>query len=278
MLQYSSQKLLKPNEAKFVVIEKHAPISKVGITGLLIAILIITLWATNLAHLMTIEIGSIPTWLIPLGILGQMFLDTGLFITAHDAMHGVLFSNHPRINNAIGSLAVVAYSFFSYKTLLQKHWLHHHFPASDRDPDFHDGIHENPLAWYFHFMKGYFSWQQLISFTAVYPVAHWIFHIPHTNLILFWILPLILSSVQLFYFGTFLTHQQPEKGYSNPHRAETTGFSTFCSFITCYHFGYHREHHEYPHIPWWQLPKVYQAQKAYLAVRVGSEINQVGKS
>ncbi len=278
MLQYSSQKLLKLNEVKFVVLEKYAPVSKVGIIGLVIATLIITLWTVNLAYLMTVDLVSTPEWLVPLEILGQMFLYTGLFITAHDAMHGVLFSNHLKINNFMGSLAVIAYSFFSYKSLLQKHWLHHHFPASDRDPDFHDGIHENPFAWYFHFMKGYFSWQQLISFTVAYPIAHWILHIPHTNLILFWILPLILSSVQLFYFGTFLTHRQPERGYSNPHRAETTPFSTFWSFITCYHFGYHREHHEYPHIPWWQLPKVYQAQKAHLAAIACSEMNKSGEA
>jgi beta-carotene/zeaxanthin 4-ketolase len=24
--------------------------------------------------------------------------------------------------------------------------------------------------------------------------------------------------------------------------------------ISCYHFGYHEEHHELPHLGWWQLP------------------------
>lgn len=278
MLQYSSQTLLESNESKFVVLEKHSPVSRVSVTGLLIAILIILLWVANLAYLVTVDLKTIPIGIILLGVLSQMFLYTGLFITAHDAMHGALFSNNSKVNNYVGSLSVIAYAFLSYKVLLQKHWLHHHFPASDRDPDFHDGIHENPFAWYVHFMRGYFGWQQFISFTIVYPFAHWILHIPQTNLILFWLVPLVLSSVQLFYFGTFLTHRQPEEGYSNSHRAETTPFSTFWSFITCYHFGYHREHHEYPHVPWWQLPKVYQAQKAYLATMECSEMNQVRES
>jgi beta-carotene ketolase (CrtW type) len=29
------------------------------------------------------------------------------------------------------------------------------------------------------------------------------------------------------------------------------------SLLTCFHFaGFHREHHEQPHVPWWRLPRV----------------------
>jgi beta-carotene/zeaxanthin 4-ketolase len=64
--------------------------------------------------------------------------------------------------------------------------------------------------------------------------------------------------LQLFYFGTFLTHREPTEGYTNPHRTTSNHFSHFWSFITCYHFGYHKEHHEYPQLPWWKLPEIYQ--------------------
>ena len=64
--------------------------------------------------------------------------------------------------------------------------------------------------------------------------------------------------MQLFYFGTFLPHSEPEGGYSEPHRAKSTSYPVWLSFITCYHFGYHEEHHEYPHVCWWQLPEIYQ--------------------
>lgn len=80
--------------------------------------------------------------------------------------------------------------------------------------------------------------------------------IPIANIALFWIIPSLLSSVQLFYFGTFLTHQEPEEGYTNPHRAKSTSFPVWWSFITCYHFGYHEEDHQYPNVPWWKLPEV----------------------
>jgi beta-carotene/zeaxanthin 4-ketolase len=262
-LQSSSQTILKPESPELIILEKHSFAFSVGSAGLLIGSLIITLWGANLAYLMTVDIGSIPFYLILPGILSQTFLDTGLFITAHDAMHGVLYTKNPKINHFLGGVAVMAYAFLPYQTLLKKHWLHHHFPASDRDPDFHDGVHKSPFAWFFYFMRRYFGWRQFNSFTVAYPVAHWVLHIPHINLFLFWLFPLVLSTLQLFYFGTYLTHRQPHTGYSNSHRAETTNFSPFWSFLTCYHFGYHREHHEYPNVPWWQLPNVYQDQQTH---------------
>jgi beta-carotene ketolase (CrtW type) len=26
------------------------------------------------------------------------------------------------------------------------------------------------------------------------------------------------------------------------------------SLLTCFHFGYHHEHHDTPWVPWWKLP------------------------
>jgi beta-carotene ketolase (CrtW type) len=228
------------------------------ISGLIIAFIIIGLWASNLLFLLFLDISKIQLVWIVLAIFLQTFLYTGLFITAHDAMHGVVFPNNPKINNLIGSLAASVYGLFSYRELLKKHWLHHHHPASELDPDFHDSKHKNFCAWYFHFMKGYWSWTRLIGLMLIFNFLHYAFHVPQINLTLFWAIPPILSSVQLFYFGTFLTHREPEGGYSNRHSAETTPLPVFWSFITCYHFGYHKEHHEYPHVPWWKLPEVYR--------------------
>ena len=66
---------------------------------------------------------------------------------------GSVCSTHPRLNNVIGSVAVRLYALFSYRKLLEKHWAHHRTPASNTDPDFHDGQHTGFLAWYFHFMR-----------------------------------------------------------------------------------------------------------------------------
>jgi beta-carotene ketolase (CrtW type) len=187
-----------------------------------------------------------------------MFLYTGLFITAHDAMHGSVYPQHPRLNDWIGTIAVFCYATFSYQELLEKHRLHHRHPASEQDPDFHDGEHQHPVAWYFHFMRQYWGWKQFVILSILFQLGNHLLHIPQSNLALFWVIPPILSSVQLFYFGTFLTHRESEAGYADFHRARTTPLPPLWSFMTCYHFGYHREHHEHPHLTWWQLPAAYR--------------------
>lgn len=229
-----------------------------GIYGILIATIITSSWAISTTYLLATNITRFPVWVIPIAMLWQMFLYTGLFITAHDAMHNVVFPQNTKVNAFVGHLVVFLYGLFSYKKLLQKHWQHHRHPASEADPDFHNGTHSNPIAWYFHFMTQYWDWRQLIGFTLLYHFARGVLHVSETNLMLFWIVPSILSSVQLFYFGTFLTHQEPETGYTNSHRAQTNPLPVFWSFITCYHFGYHEEHHEYPQAPWWQLPAIHK--------------------
>lgn len=226
--------------------------------SLLVAFCLLSLWAMSLTTLLSLNFAHLPVWLIPPAVLWQMFLYTGLFITAHDAMHGLVYPKSIRINHFIGSLAVIAYGLFPYKELLKKHHLHHRYPASDRDPDFHDGEHTNPIFWYLYFMSRYWSWKQFVGLTIIYHMAHFVLHISQINLIYFWILPSILSSVQLFYFGTFLTHQEPIEGFKDIHRTRTNPLPVFWSFVTCYHFGYHEEHHRYPYVAWWKLPSVYK--------------------
>jgi beta-carotene ketolase (CrtW type) len=247
---------------KSTIINSSVSSEAVGVRqqGLLIAIAVLGSWAASLMLLLSLDISRTHlSWLL-LGMLVQTFLYTGLFITAHDAMHGVVYSQNLKVNNWIGSIALTAYALFSFKKLLRTHWQHHHHPASDLDPDFHNGKHTNFFAWYFHFMKGYWSWWRLLGLMAIYNLAHFVLHIPEANLNLFWVIPSIASSVQLFYFGTFRPHREPEGGYDNPYRAQTNPLPVFWSFITCYHFGYHKEHHEFPGVPWWQLPSVYRAQ------------------
>ena len=229
--------------------------------GIIIAFLIIGIWASSLVFLLSLNISKVNfLWLMPV-ILWQAFLYTGLFITAHDAMHGSVFTQNHKINNLVGALAVFLYGLFDYQQLLKKHWSHHHHPASELDPDFHDGKHKNFFAWYFHFMTNYWSWTRLIGLMITFNVISYTIHIPEKNLTLFWVLPSILSSVQLFYFGSFLPHREPEGGHTSIHCAQSSQLPVFWSFITCYHFGYHKEHHEYPHVPWWNLPVIYRMQR-----------------
>jgi beta-carotene/zeaxanthin 4-ketolase len=233
---------------------RESPEQFVSRWGLVSAFTILGLWAVSLVSLMRLDFAVLPLPARILGVLVQMFLYTGLFITAHDAMHGVVFPRNRRLNDAIGALAVRLYALFDYKKLLQKHGQHHNYPASHFDPDFHNGQQRNFFAWYGNFMVNYWSWWRLFGLMATYNLIHIFLHIPEDNLRYFWILPSVLSSVQLFFFGTYLPHRQPKGGYTSPHRANSTALPVIWSFLTCYHFGYHEEHHAQPHLPWWALP------------------------
>lgn len=226
--------------------------------SLLIPISIIIVWAVSLVYLLSIDIHTLNPFTFIAAILWQTFIYTGLFITAHDAMHGSVLTSNVKINHLIGSLCLILYGCLSYKKLLKKHHQHHKYPASELDPDFHDGKGKNFFAWYSYFMKRYWSWRQIITLMIIYNLITRILHVPEDNMRYFWVIPPILSSLQLFYFGTFEPHREPANGYKQPHRSHTIGRPAWLSFITCYHFGYHEEHHEYPQYPWWRLPKVYQ--------------------
>ena len=217
-----------------------------------VAISIVGVWAISLWNCAQIEISHTPIIYL-LGLVGwQTWLYTGLFITAHDGMHGSIYPL-PLVNRSIGQLCLWLYAGFDYSQLLAKHQLHHQHPASDRDPDFHHGKAAHFWGWYGHFVCEHVSWRQLLNLVVMFCIYATICHFPTFNILLFWVTPSLLSSSQLFYFGTFLPHREPPDGYTNPHRATTIDRSTWWSLITCYHFGYHYEHHDSPQTPWWKL-------------------------
>ncbi len=228
--------------------------------GIVIGLTIILFWAAGLIFLLSLNIARTPLFGIVSAVLLQTLLYTGLFITAHDAMHELVAPKRKRLNNFIGTLCVILYALFSFKRLRIEHHKHHAHPGSEDDPDFHDGEHRGFWAWYFHFMKTYVTWQQIAGMAIAFNVMLHLLKISQLNLALFWIAPALLSTLQLFYFGTYLPHREPAGGYDNSHRAKSNDFSVIWSFLTCYHFGYHWEHHEYPQVPWWKLPKIRKAQ------------------
>ncbi len=77
------------------------------------------------------------SWLgIVLIIAVQTWLSVGLFIVAHDSMHGSLAPFRPRLNLAVGRLALALYAGFSFDRLAPKHFAHHRHPGTAEDPDF----------------------------------------------------------------------------------------------------------------------------------------------
>lgn len=227
--------------------------------GGLVAATILVSWGACLWWLLSLNLSEAAPWVVPLGVVAQTFLYTGVFITAHDAMHGTVTPSSRRVNDGFGTLAVLVYALFSYKKLHEKHWEHHDHPASELDPDYHDGEHAGFWAWYLNFLKNYMGWWQIIGMAVVFNALHHVAGVSLVNLNLFWVAPAVLSTLQLFYFGTYRPHRDPPGGHTERHRATSHDLPVIWSFLTCYHFGYHWEHHEKPGTPWWRLPQVRRA-------------------
>ena len=184
-------------------------------------------------------------------VVGLTWLSVGLFIIAHDAMHGALAPGWPRLNAAIGSLALLLYAGFSWRKLITKHMAHHRHAGTDDDPDFGRG---GIVSWYLDFVRAYFGWRETIVLGCAV-ILYAVILGPRWPYVAFWSLPSILASIQLFVFGTWLPHRPGEDGFADRHNARSTRVGDPLSLLTCFHFGgYHHEHHLYPSVPWWRLP------------------------
>jgi beta-carotene ketolase (CrtW type) len=215
-------------------------------TGLIIALIVIGLWVLCILNLMMWKVNP-QNPMLYLMILIQMHLYTGLFITAHDAMHGTVSPN-PGLNNFIGQVCTALYACFPFSKLYDKHHKHHQHVHTALDPDYNKG---NFVTWYISFIMEYLSWWQIVLMALIFNVLK--FWIAEVNLILFWVLPSFLSTLQLFYFGTWLPHHGE---HSNKHQSGTQRKNHLIAFLTCYFFGYHYEHHDSPGTPWWKLWKL----------------------
>ena len=184
-----------------------------------------------------------------------MWLCTGLFINAHDAMHGLILPKNPRINALVGQICLWLYAGLSYKKLRTGHILHHEHPSTADDPDYWPSVF-GPVGWYFQFMWRYLSPTPIILVAGTYHSLVHVCGISSPRLIAMWIVPQVLSSIQLFYFGTYLPHRpgRPFEG-SGIYKARSNNYPAWLSLLTCYHFGYHYTHHYAPWVPWWRLPK-----------------------
>ncbi len=226
-------------------------------TGLLLAVAIGSAW-------LAIHIGGIFWWewhaqTVPIAIVlivAQTWLSAGLFITAHDCMHGSLAPGRPKLNTLVGTLCLAAYASLSYRALYPKHHAHHRAPGTDEDPDFHPTEPRRAWPWFVRFFTGYYTHAQILRITIA-AVAYLLLGASLLNIVVFWAVPALLALGQLFLFGTYLPHRHEDAGFADDHHARSNGWSPLASLLTCFHFGaYHHEHHLSPGTPWWQLPRI----------------------
>jgi len=222
--------------------------------GLALAGVILGAWALSLS--LALFFYPLHGWALlgaPLIMALHSWLFVGLFIVAHDCMHGSLAPGRPRLNEAVGRLCLFLYAGFEWRKAYTNHHAHHRGPGGDTDPDFHASSRFWP--WYRSFLLRYFSWRN-VAFVASVLTGLVALGAPLANVILFWALPAIASSAQLFAFGTYLPHRREETGFPDAHNARSNAWPELASLFTCYHFGYHHEHHLHPGAPWWRLPEV----------------------
>jgi len=225
--------------------------------GLGFSAALVLAWLASLLICMSVDSAHLPWWALGAAVLIRTVLQTGLFIVAHDAMHAVLWPGERQQNDRLGTVVLLLYAALPYQQCKTNHQRHHQSTASALDPDFAVGRTTGVLGWYRQFMAGYLTpaqmgallggWALLAGvFTPVTPTA-----IP--NVLLFGTLPLLLSSLQLFLVGTYLPHRSQREPRRRPH-PDSLDLPPWLSLLACFHFGYHREHHDHPDLPWFALP------------------------
>lgn len=232
-----------------------------GAIGLTLAAAIAGSWLAIHAFAMFVFELSWTTWPIALAMaMVQCWLSVGVFIICHDAMHGSLVPDNPQLGSRIARLLLFLYAGFQWRVLRDSHHAHHRLAGHMGDPDFDENNPAHFGRWYATFFRRYFGLQSLLFVHLLVGIYWLLLGIPMAQIVLLYGAPALLSSLQLFYFGTYRPHHHNSaQPFADQHNARSDGFSTLISLLTCFHFGYHLEHHRRPDVPWWALPAACKA-------------------
>ncbi len=171
-------------------------------------------------------------------------------------MHGAVAPSNPKLNQFMGRLAGTLYAGLDYDSMRAAHQEHHaHTGILEKDPDFHAGD-PGLIPWAAKFIKKYLTIKQMVILNVMVGAVQ-ISGAPYKNMVIFLLCAGLLSAAQLFYFGTYVPHRPPKDSpqevmtweKSNPTWATTR----LASFLTCYHFDCHVEHHGNPRLAWYEL-------------------------
>jgi beta-carotene ketolase (CrtW type) len=220
--------------------------------GIFIASAVIIIWSSHLLFSLIYINVDFSNPIFYIHILFQGYLYTGLFITGHDAMHGVVSKNRT-INKVFGWISTLLFAGLSYNKLIENHFKHHKDPGTKNDPDFNVKS-QNFVIWWATFLIRYSTVLQILIMAIVFNVLKIWFS--ELSILFFWVIPAFLGTLQLFYFGTYLPHKYPHTKNMNPHNSRTQKRNHLWAMLSCYFFGYHHEHHDSPGTPWWKLYKL----------------------
>jgi beta-carotene ketolase (CrtW type) len=175
---------------------------------------------------------SSPWWVVALTFAALTHLYAGLFVTAHDAIHGAVCRRHRWLNDLLGTACITCYAFFSFRALHNEHWRHHHWTGRSReraalagaaaaanggaekyeeeneqyDPDYPPNDDARLLPWFAAFMRHYSTPGQYLR-TGGAVALLMLLGAPYSNLCLYMCASAVLAAFQLFYWGTYRPHR-----------------------------------------------------------------------
>jgi fatty acid desaturase len=240
---------------------------------------LIYLTSATLTIQLSLHVGAWWQWglLAPLYLLSAASLH-GISLFTHEAVHGTLAKN-PLLNNLLGALCAfpVLQTCAAYRVL---HLKHHQHLGNDGDPDHY----ENYTRW--TWMVFLMNWLRLLIGYPVYITAipimgfrqgatrdrWWIAGevlvlltlmllvgfcpIPRTWLLHGWLIPMLCINSMVNIRG-MSQHTLLEHASDEVLGTRTILTSRLVRFFMC-NENYHLEHHLYPGVPWYGLPRVHQ--------------------
>jgi fatty acid desaturase/membrane-associated phospholipid phosphatase len=226
----------------------------------------LSIWARSLASIPMLAVGIVVT---------AVALNT-FPLLMHEGMHGVLFPN--RRSNWIVSVllgSTFLMSFSSYRVL---HIRHHRYLGDPRDPDdYHNYSRTQLMVWFLHFVRltfgpilyvflipllalkyGSSAQRKLIcvEYTILISIYSALLRMfPVQELFLVWFVPLVLMGMFTAIRG-FTQHGITEA--SDPYLASRTMLPNPVIAFFLLNENYHLEHHLFPEIPSYHLPRLHR--------------------
>lgn len=223
---------------------------------------------------------------VPLYLLAAASLH-GISLFTHEAVHGVL-SQHPGWNRALGAICAwpVLQNFAAYKVL---HLRHHTDLGGGQDPDHY--INYTPRRWLVFLM----NWGRLLlgypAYITMIPILGWrhgtasdrkwiafetastvllaalvlVSPLPRAALVHGWLIPMLIINTLVNIRGMSQHTLLPEPNH--PIRGSRTILTNpVTTFFMC-NENYHLEHHLFPRVPWYNLPRLHALLKEELTAQ-----------
>ncbi len=220
-----------------------------------------------------------PIWLIGYGIIGLVLHGYGNFM--HEGIHGNLFRNSG-LDRWAGFLGGIP-TFVSPTAYRVVHMLHHRYNRTENDPDDLNNISPDPffrrLFYYLWLFFGIFVYiyiriphlamkhgnkkerrqilvEYLLMAVILTGAVVLAFRYGFTGALLhYWLIPILFCGLFANLRG-WAEHMLTEHGHPLKETRTVTS-NRVLSFLNL-NLNYHLEHHLFPAIPWYNLPRVHQ--------------------